>query len=811
MDFERATLMALFYDYPIGMVMYRQGYAADVKTHLHCVPKVMRWEVPEYSLAECKRWIEGLVNRYRLEVRDNGYLLSFRLIADYARQMLDVQSLQVKDKQLLRWHSMALPMSEDLLTCAALAYEEKDDATGRTDFLWTNVLPYGNTEAQRLTSKALCDVHAHIDASADTFDIGWIDRMNHFNIKRGGNINILETDGIDLDTSQELTPLLWKDVYPKGWAYMDWISLAAYLRHYIYQLVEHHRFPSRDDYEEMTLVVGDTEMTLSALRELYRNRSVASQQAMSTNCDRHWHWDYAIPEDAAGVQSPYAMFWGERRLLYGCLRMLYRDAANVEVRRFAKVFYLYILVKLRARKELIQTNALKGLSNYQVYQKNNMAFRPDGTEDMHVLYAMQSAMGEKGKNLFEARIGINKVGKVENLRLDRQLLGKEAGKLTLRERNLTLVATISKSGAGEVENREYTQFKEAMLEQIDQLLRMDGKPYPVCGIDFAGSDTKLRPEVFAQVVRYARINGIKHFTYHAGEDFFDLLDGIRTISEVLYHLRWNHQCRLGHILALCVNAQAYYQKRHRKSLVPKQVLLDNLVWLQEMCRQLQLSVPAGMAGKIASLFGEIYQGLNFDHSRYVSSMKLRGDNVTVGRLHGASGKASSSLMPGGAAANMRRNADVKELFRLYTSDREVFKTGQEVVEWHVTDEVIRVIPVIQDYLLKEIVRKGIGVESCPTSNLTIGNFARYEELPPLRLSQVTAGRNRLKVSLNTDDKGILATSIENEYALMYAAYRKAGRSEADVTCLLEQMRTDSIAMRFGGNICRKQRIITRKY
>ena len=102
------------------------------------------------------------------------------------------------------------------------------------------------------------------------------------------------------------------------------------------------------------------------------------------------------------------------------------------------------------------------------------------------------------------------------------------------------------------------------------------------------------------------------------------------------------------------------------------------------------------------------------------------------------------------------------------------------------------------------------MESCPTSNLTIGAFARYDELPPLRLSHVTAGRNRLKVSLNTDDKGILATSIENEYALMYAAYRKTGRPEAEVPRLLEQMRTDAIAMRFGGNICRKQRIVTRK-
>lgn len=809
MDFERATLMALFYDYPIGMVMNRTGHTAGVTDHLGCVPKVMRWEVPEYSLAECERWTEGLVNHYKDEAKDNGYLLSFRLLADCSLRLVDTHPLQVKKDKLLRWHSMALPLSEDLLTCAALAYEERNEATVRTDFLWSNVLPYGDSDVQKVTNKTLCDVHAHIDASADTFDIGWIDRMNHFNAKRGGSINTFEIDCLELDASQEMTPLFWKDVYPQGWAYMDWISMAAYLRHYIYQLVDHHRFPSRNDYEEMELVVGDTEMTLSALRELYRNRSVASQQAVRINGDRHWHWDYAIPEDAAVGQSPNAMFWGERRLLYGCLRRLYREDGNKEVRRFAKVLYLYILVKLRARRELIQTNALKGLSNYQVYQKNNVDYRPDGTEDLHVCYAIQSAMGDSGKNLFEARIGIGKVDKVERLTPTRPLLGAGNKQPGLKERNLTLVATISKSRDDKAKNREYTRFKAQLLDQIETLLQMEGKPFPVCGLDLAGSDTKLRPEVFAQAIRYARMNGIRHFTYHAGEDFFDLLDGMRTVSEVLYHLRWNHQCRLAHILALTVDAKVYYHCRHKKSLVPKQVLLDNLVWLKEMCRQLNLAVPAHVSGEETTLFGEIYQGLNFDHNRYVSSMKLRGDGVVTGSLHGASYRSKSVLMPGGAAANMRRNDGVKELWRLYTSDKEVYEAGEEIVEWHVTDEVVALIPAIQQKLLEEIARKGIGVESCPTSNLTIGSFTRYDELPPLRLSKVSVDGKRLKVSLNTDDKGILATNIENEFALMYAAYTKAGRPVADVSSLLEQMRTDAINMRFSGNVCRKQSLKTR--
>ena len=59
----------------------------------------------------------------------------------------------------------------------------------------------------------------------------------------------------------------------------------------------------------------------------------------------------------------------------------------------------------------------------------------------------------------------------------------------------------------------------------------------------------------------------------------------------------------------------------------------------------------------------------------------------------------------------------------------------------------------------------------------IGPFSKYEELPLLRFHQLEenlpdGNPHRLNVSINTDDKGIFATSLPNEYSLVAMALSK---------------------------------------
>lgn len=81
-------------------------------------------------------------------------------------------------------------------------------------------------------------------------------------------------------------------------------------------------------------------------------------------------------------------------------------------------------------------------------------------------------------------------------------------------------------------------------------------------------------------------------------------------------------------------------------------------------------------------------------------------------------------------------------------------------------------------------KKKIAIESCPMSNYMIGPFERYDELPLHKFQNRLTQNN---ISINTDDKGIIATSIEGEYALIAAAMAKGGIDEAVIRTKLDRV------------------------
>lgn len=74
-------------------------------------------------------------------------------------------------------------------------------------------------------------------------------------------------------------------------------------------------------------------------------------------------------------------------------------------------------------------------------------------------------------------------------------------------------------------------------------------------MDFAGADWKSRPYFFLPLVKYGRSCGFDNFTYHVGEDFYDLIDGLRAVDEVLVFLDWNGNNRLAHLNSLFVDVK----------------------------------------------------------------------------------------------------------------------------------------------------------------------------------------------------------------------------------------------------------------
>ena len=106
MDFERAEIKTLFYDYPVeqavNVILNTHGSHAD---YLEVFPQIARWRESAFTLSEMqalKRKIEGIQS-------DNGVACIFDALLEVASQCLAIASdgePQVQYDNLLRWQEL---------------------------------------------------------------------------------------------------------------------------------------------------------------------------------------------------------------------------------------------------------------------------------------------------------------------------------------------------------------------------------------------------------------------------------------------------------------------------------------------------------------------------------------------------------------------------------------------------------------------------------------------------------------------------------------------------------------------------------
>ena len=175
-------------------------------------------------------------------------------------------------------------------------------------------------------------------------------------------------------------------------------------------------------------------------------------------------------------------------------------------------------------------------------------------------------------------------------------------------------------------------------------------------------------------------------------------------------------------------------------------------------------------------------------------MKLRGDHpIGAGRAEGMSLFAKTALDDDVALEALRGDAVVGTMFYEYYSDRQIRQRGEKLAFWKMPREIVGAVSRIQNYLLKEIADKQIAIETCPTSNYMIGYFDKYIDLPFFTFVEKLPDN---AISINTDDKGIIATSIENEYALIAAAMGRSRKYKGKVDEVKERVVKDARKSRF---------------
>jgi adenosine deaminase len=553
------------------------------------------------------------------------------------------------------------------------------------------------------------------------------------------------------------------------------IQMAASLRLRLFRILrgeaEYDCQKERKALKESLIGFDDEARRMRNLRDIKagigyeRNRATASQSL------GHRSLDYAIRE---GVDtSIYSIHAGERAMLYHFFYRYFRNEANA--RWIADYMYLYLLLKVRVRREFIQTNTLYGLENFQTYEHRKSSYS-NVFKALYPLYAVQSTL-RTDKDAFEARVTTDAYP--QNVDYSMSLFQREKQAVRVDGNNLHFVIhLIKKSANHEKSSGKRYGFRDGYKAEIDQLLQKSSPNalYPLVGLDVAGSELHCPPEAFGQAYRYARRMGIANFTYHVGEDFVDLADGLRRIQEAIDFLELDGRSRLGHALALGVNPRKYYQQRHNSVVMDCQRLLDTLTWLlyklMDIIIETHSQLKSSLLQKATTLYHQIGYPGDYQPMEYYLSQQLRSDGW--GEDKGNSAWSMSRYCQSQASKDARSSEQISLLHSLYRVDSGIIERGKVIESYVYPSGIEELVEAIQATMRREIAEMGITIECNPTSNVKIGPFDSYDE-HPIFLFKPPVGSDDMPpipVAICTDDKGIFGTSLPNEYSLIASAMRK---------------------------------------
>lgn len=390
---------------------------------------------------------------------------------------------------------------------------------------------------------------------------------------------------------------------------------------------------------------------------------------------------------------------------------------------------------------------------------------------------------------------------------------------------------------------------QAKAFKLFRLLSTSNPVVPfIVGIDAASLELTTPPEVFGPVFRFLRDFPIKlrrsgstkeilsnykniaalvenrrlGMTYHVGEDFRHLLSGLRAIHEVIEFLKPLPGDRLGHAIALALDPGAWAAQVGYQAVMPMQEWLDTLVWLHYLLgpgHDLigQLAVEDQIQLYSRKIYGKTvldrYEKGQLERewmpTTLYDSWRLRQlDPYSVARSHLVDNKFR--IRQRGNSNENKRWADVQEnvlnevdqhvgteaafhLVKLYWYCPRVYEIGSEIITIDMQDKKNLWLEIFKEAQQKvqALVRdRQLVVEVNPSSNRNIGPMEKMADHPifQLTLDKQQQLARQIRVTINTDDPGVFATSLTHEFYLLGEILLNRGIPEAEVVEWLEWLR-----------------------
>ncbi len=781
-----------------------------------------------------------------------------------------------KFEHLLKWHAVTYIIGEDILTTSYLASKDVKTRFSRKSFSWPVVIDHDSALLGLLCSKRMADIHNHLGGNGYVSELNWLSLMNDVSSRReqfnSDNFKISKALRSSYGTENRYISLYSK------------VIKAAAVRLFLFDAALHDNGcksveERNNNFKEKC--VSDALLDCDTLCGLLQQKSslgvdmylsditsaIATAQRMYGNsyqtCSKtRVYVDYALLRQADfQLSNPCSninfVLSGERWLLYRIFSKIYRgeDKSN----RLSMLLYIYLLIKNEFQNEFVQTNPIVGFGNFKEYQDRKSAFlKPNSVyETLLVQTSIRSIINGKKNRYLETRIapkdssaGISQSIRYYdssadyiNLRNNRRFPSFQAS--TNKWHYVThfiksedkQIDRLKKGGGNPLQNPRNWNVRQSVRRQsqaINSLRQYNQKiAKRIVGIDAASFELCCRPEVFAQGFRFLRNSmhcrtfdqkplsdlGI---TYHVGEDFNDIIDGLRAVKEAELFLEMRNGDRIGHGLVLGTDVEKYYARRDFSVPMSKQCILDNMAFMLiegstlEGFNQISTRIQQHFERLLIEIYGEKLYGKTITPYTYYQSWLLRGDapeyysdcrisescfdkfhltnqycnkcqnnpnNKLTDKIENGLPWQRCAKVYGDMFDDARKNKYACYLYHLYHFNKDVKRKGYEFEQLEYPKEAIPVIARLQEKILTEIETKCISIECNPSSNFKIGEIERFIEHPVSRFNMIARPKygqmHNISVSINTDDKGVFSTSLEREFALIAAAYDKEFKHDSE--------------------------------
>ena len=378
---------------------------------------------------------------------------------------------------------------------------------------------------------------------------------------------------------------------------------------------------------------------------------------------------------------------------------------------------------------------------------------------------------------------------------------------------------------------------------VDNQLQLNPRNW-IKGLDVAGDENLTSTEVFAPAIRWLRniadveLNHSFHLSIHAGEDFAHPLTGMRNIDETIEFCGFRPKDRIGHGLAIGIKPQDWFNV-HGDVLIDVDEHFDNLVWAWGYCKDLtgKFEVAAlvfsHLEQKIKALskevswlkqakltdanideywhawqlrkncFHQYQQSLDFSlqsnlKQTVIPDFDSLNDGSVAGRIYLSRWRNRTCAIPLNLAAKTEHQSS-----KVYITDNADIKFPQKThnMENVLIDSVsaaeIEFYHLLQDILLNKLMKNQIIIEVNLSSNVYIANIEDYYLHPIFRWFPIDERRLDDKfevregvnlVCVNTDDAGIMPTTLRTEFELLEKAAKRHCNEDQKIQDWIEKLK-----------------------